>query len=79
MTIRDLEPEDIVIAFQEFVVHVLSQAERGTVVPKDKLWKYARGYIRWFYRVFYPIMREFAPFVEYTVHVPPYEEVIVEQ
>ena len=42
MTIGNLEPEDVVIAVQDFVVHVLSQGERGWVVPEDELWKYVR-------------------------------------
>jgi len=78
-TIADLEPEDVVIAFKDFDVHVLSQTERGQVVPEDKLWKYARGYIICFYRVSHPIMSAPASVAEYTAHVPPYEEVIIEQ
>ena len=78
-TIGDLEPEDMIIVFWDFVVHVLSQAERGQVVAEDKLWKYVRGYIISFYRVSLPIMSNLASVADYTTRVPPYKEVIVEQ
>jgi hypothetical protein len=48
-------------------------------LSEDKMLKYARGYIKWYYRVFHPLMSEHAPVVEYTALVPPYKEVIVEQ
>jgi len=35
--IVDIEPADVVVAFMEFVVHVLSQQERGDPVPKDEV------------------------------------------
>jgi hypothetical protein len=68
-TIGDLVPEDVVVTFQDFAIHVLSQQERGHLVPEDEVWKYGMGYIKWFYHVSHPLMSE---------HVPPYEEVIVE-
>jgi len=36
-------------------------------------------HIKWFYRVSYHVFSQVAPIAEYTTHVPPYEEVIVEQ
>jgi len=42
-TIGYLEPEDVVVAFQDFAAHVLSQQERGRVVLEEELWKYERG------------------------------------
>jgi hypothetical protein len=33
----------------------------------------------WFYRVSHPIMSDPGLVVKYTTHVPPYEEVIVQQ
>ena len=78
-TIGPLEPEEVVTAFIEFVVHVLSQHERGTPVLEDEVWKHSKGYMRWFYKVSHPIMIAPTAIPDYTAHVPPYEEVIVEQ
>jgi len=33
----------------------------------------------WFYRVSHPIMSEIRLIAKYTTHVPPYEEVIIQQ
>jgi len=79
MTIEDLEPEDVVVAFLDFMVHVLTQAERGHPVSEDKLWRYARGYIKWFYHVSHPVFSQPAPIAHYTALVPPCEEVTDEQ
>jgi hypothetical protein len=78
-TIVELAPEEVVMASMEFVVHVLSQQERGDPVPKDEGWKHSKGYIKWLYKVSHPIMIVHAAVPNYTAHVPPYEEVIVEQ
>jgi len=42
-TIAELAPEDVVMAFMEFVVDVLSRQERGDPVPKDEGWKHSKG------------------------------------
>jgi hypothetical protein len=73
-TIGDLAPTIVVMAFTNFVVHVLSQHERGDPVPEDEM-----GYIKRLYHVSHPIMNPHAPIDDYTIHVPPYEEVIVYQ
>lgn len=78
-TIEDLEPEDVVVAFHDFMVHVLTQAEMGRPILEDKLWRYVRGYVKWFYRVSHPMFFWNAPVVEYTSPVPCYENVIIEQ
>jgi len=67
------------MAFQDFVVHVLSQQEMGDPVPEDKVWKHSKRYIKWFYNVSHPIMIAPTAFADYIAFVPPYEEVIVEQ
>ena len=69
----------MVEAFQDFVVHILTQAERGLQTPEEKPWRYVKGYIKWFYCVSHPMFSESAPIAEYTTPIPPYEEVIVEQ
>jgi hypothetical protein len=56
----------------------LARRRGGQVVLEDKLWKYARRYIKWFYHVFHHIMSDPTPVAEYTTLVPPYEEVVVE-
>ena len=61
-------------AFTEFTLHVLSHQQRG----------HTKGYMRWFVRVSHPIVDPPAAIPDYAVdapprHVPPYEEVIVEQ
>jgi len=45
---------DVVVAFLEFALHVVSQQERAHQVPGDEPWKHSDRYIRWFYR--YPIL-----------------------
>jgi len=82
--IGPLAPGDVAMTFMEFALHVLSQQERGDLVPDDEPWNHYRGYIRWFTRVSHPILNPLAVIPDYTVdahprHVPPYEEVIVEQ
>jgi hypothetical protein len=54
-TIGELMPYDVAMAFTYFVVHVLSQQERGHSVPEDEVWKHEVGYIKWFYHVSHPI------------------------
>lgn len=78
-TIAELAPKEVVMAFMEFLVHVLSEQERGDVVPKDEVWKHPKGYMKWFYRVSHPIMIAPTAVPEYTTPVPAYEEVIVEK
>jgi len=77
--IGGLNLADVVVAFQDFTVHVLTHAERGHQTLEEKPWRYAKGYIKWFYCVSHPMFNEPAPVVEYTTLVPHYEEVIVEQ
>lgn len=78
-TFLALELEDVVVAFQDFPVHALGQAQRGRHTTSRKQWKYDEGYIRWFYHVSHPIMSDLTFVAEYTAHVRPYEEVIVQQ
>jgi len=40
-------PADVAMAFLEFSLHVLSQEERGDLVPDDELWSHSRGYMCW--------------------------------
>jgi hypothetical protein len=70
-TIGDLAPMDVVMAFMEFTVHVLSQQKRGDLVLKDKVWKHEVGYIKWFYHVSHHIMITPVPVADYTAPVPP--------
>jgi len=63
----------------KFVVHVLSQHEKGNLVPEDEVWRHSKGYMNWFYKLSHPLMISLAAVPHYTTHVPPYEEVIVEQ
>jgi hypothetical protein len=72
------------MAFMEFSLHVLSQQERGDLVPDDMSWSHSRGYMRWLYIVSHPIVNPSSAIPNYTADahprpVPPYEEVIVEQ
>jgi hypothetical protein len=39
---------DVVMAFQDFMVHVLDQTQRGRQARAWKPWKYEEGYIKWF-------------------------------
>ena len=79
MTIRPLDPEEMVTTFMEFVVHVLILEKRAEPVPEDEGWKHSKGYMKWFYRVSHPLMITPTAVLEYTVPRPPYEEVLVEQ
>ena len=56
MTIEDLTPWNLVMAFMEFAINVLSQQERGDPVPEDEVWKHEVGYMKWFYRVSHPCL-----------------------
>jgi len=78
-TIHPLEAAQVVNAFLEFALHVLSQHERGEPVPKDKEWMHSNGYIKWFYRVSHPLIVSLSPVPESDVPIPVYQEVIVEQ
>ena len=78
-TIAELAPYEVVMAFMEFAVPVLSQQEKGDPVPEDEVWKHSKGYMNWFYKVSHPLMIAHAVIPDYTVLVPPYEEVIVKQ
>jgi len=51
----------------------------GNLIPEDDVWKHTKGYMKWFYKVSRPIMIAHVAVPDYTAHVPPYEEVIVEQ
>jgi len=64
--IAELLPEDVVMAFMEFVVHVLSQQKMGDPVLEDEVWKHSVGYMKWFYNVSYPIMIVVAAVADYT-------------
>lgn len=73
-----LNPEDVVVAFQDSILHVLSQADRGRQIAADQ-WRCRKGYIAWFYSVSHPIMSDHAPIAEYPAPIPPYEEVIFQE
>jgi len=72
--------DDVAHAFMEFALHVLSHQHKGDPVPDNQPGGHTKGYMRWFVRVSHPIVNPptaipAAP----PRHVPPYEEVIVEQ
>jgi len=69
-TIGSLEPEEVVTAFMEFVVHVLSQQKRGDPVPEDEGWRHSKGYMKWFYKVSHPLMIAPAAVPDYIVPFP---------
>ena len=82
--IGPLAPEEVAMAFMEFALHVLSQQEKGDLVPDDEPLSHSRGYMCWFYRVSHPIVNPPAVVPHYTTDahlrpIPPYKEVIVEQ
>jgi len=84
---RGIQPfaaDDVAMAFMEFALHLLSQKERGHLVPNNEPWAHSRGYMRWFVRVSHPIANPPAAVLDYAADahpcpVPPYEEVLVEQ
>jgi len=67
-TIGPLEPEEVVTTFVEFVVHVLSQQERGDPVSEDEGWKHSN--MKWFYKVSNPIMIALTAILDYTFFCP---------
>jgi len=82
--IEALAADDVAQAFTEFALHVLSHQQRGHPVPDNQPWAHIKGYMRWFTRVSHPIVNPPAAIPDYATdapprHVPPYEEVIVEQ
>jgi len=77
--IGPLEPAKVVTRFLEFVIHVLTQQEKGGPVMEDEGHKNSKGYMKWFYRVSHPLMIGLDPVLEYTVPRPIFKEVIVEQ
>jgi len=66
-----LEPKEVVMTFMEFVVHVLSQQERGNPVPEDEVWKHSKGYTNWFYKESHPLVIAPGVVPDYTTHIPP--------
>jgi len=64
-----LKPEDVVVAFQDFMVHVLTQAQRDRPTREEKPWKFEKGYIKWFYHVSHPMFSDHVPVAMYTAHV----------
>jgi hypothetical protein len=82
--IGPLAAADVAMNFMEFALYVLNQQEMGDLVSDNESWAHSRGYMRWFFRVSYPIVNPPAAIPDYIGdayprHVPPYEEVIVEQ
>ncbi|AES89996.1 hypothetical protein MTR_4g083040 [Medicago truncatula] len=76
--------DDVAHTFTEFALHVLSHQDRGHPVPDNQPWAHTGGYMRWFIRVSHPIVNPHVAIPDYAAaapprHVPPYEEVIVEQ
>jgi len=55
-TILPLAPTNVVAAFLEFVLRVVSLQQRGEPVPDDEPWKHLDGYLKWFYRVSHPLI-----------------------
>ena len=79
-----LAADDVAQAFMEFALRVLNYQQRGHPVPDNQSWAHTKGYMRWFVRVTHPIVNPPAAIPDYAAdapprHVPPYEEVIVEQ
>ena len=58
-----LAVDDVVMAFLEFALHVLSQQDRGGPVSDKESWAHSRGYMRWFIRVSHPIVKPLRPFL----------------
>jgi hypothetical protein len=54
--IRPLAAWDVSMAFMEFALHVLSQQERGDLIPNYESWSHSTTYMRWFCRVSHPIV-----------------------
>jgi len=77
--ILPLAPADVVAAFLEFVLHVVSQQERGHQVPDDEPWKHSDRYIRWFYRVSHPPIVNPAPEPDIVMPRPVYQDILVDQ
>jgi len=82
--IEALAADDVAQAFTEFALHVLSHQQWGHPIPDNQSWAHTMGYMRWFVRVSHPIVNPPAVIRDYAAdapprHVPPYEEVIVEQ
>ena len=50
-TFLEFASADVIVAFLEFPLHVVSQRERGEPVLDDEPWKHLDAYMRWFYRV----------------------------
>jgi len=44
-----LKPDEVVVAFQNYLLHVLPQADRGRESAYQ--WRCKRGYVTWFYNV----------------------------
>jgi len=61
--IGPLAPGEVAMAFMEFALHVLSQQERGDLVPDDEPWSHSRGYMIWFYRLSHPILNPLLTFL----------------
>jgi len=78
-TIMPLVPLDVVVAFLVFALHVVPQQQRGDQVPDDKPWKHSDRYIRWFYRVFHPLIVSPAPEPDIVMPRPVYQDILVDQ
>jgi len=63
----------------EFALHVVSQQKRGHQVPDDEPWKHLERYIRWFYRVFHPLIVNPAPESDIVMPRPVYQDILVDQ
>jgi len=77
-TIMPLASADVVAAFLEFALHVIPQQQRGHQISDDEPWRHSDRYIRWFYRVSYPITVNPPPEPEITVSRPVYHNVLVD-
>jgi len=53
----------VAMAFMEFALHVLSQQDKGDLVPDEESWSHYRVYMSWFYRVSHPILNPLRPFL----------------
>ncbi|RHN44066.1 hypothetical protein MtrunA17_Chr7g0215301 [Medicago truncatula] len=82
--IGPLAPGEVVTAFMEFALHVLSQQERGDLVSDNEPRCHSRVCMIWFCTISHPIVNPPVAIPDYTTDshphfVPPYEEVLVEQ
>lgn len=72
-----LEPEEIVTAFQDFLLHIIPQVDRCQEAVDQ--WRCRRGYMTWLYNVSHSIMSQPTPILVYLPPRPPIEELIIQK